>query len=165
MEYSVLKCAGLSRIYQISVDQDLLSCIPLLNALQQIYYHLLTAFSPSFLPSQFEFLSVRDALPQVRSWLGLCRQGLGPSRCLSCRQIPGWPLVGSPVQKAIYPSSLQDQALGVQTALFSSLWFLGIAARFVTPGEILQGWQHRSVEGEMDRKRARVLGLSSQVCF
>lgn len=49
----------------------------------------------------------------------------------------------------IHAPCLQDQALRVQTAVLSCLWFLRLAVCSVTPRVILHRWQQRSLEGEM----------------
>ena len=163
MEYSILKFTLFLSFIKYLLTK---TCFPVYSFsihCGKCIIILLIAFSPSFLPSQFDFLSVRDALPQVRSWLRLRRQGVGPGRCLSCRQIqPGCPLVGSPTQKVIHASCLQDQALRVQTAVLSPLWFLDLAAHLVTLRDILWRWQHRSLEGEMrpDAQEACKSGLN-----
>lgn len=46
-------------------------------------------------------------------------------------------------------SAERNQTLRVQTVLFSSPWFLGLAACFVTPRDIVQRWQYSSLKGEM----------------
>lgn len=55
--------------------------------------------------------------------------------------------MGLTMQKTTHASCLQDQALRVKTDVLSSLWFLRLAAHFAAHRDILQRWQHRSLEG------------------
>lgn len=84
MEYSLLKFTFFLAFIKYLLTK---TCFPIypfsVHCGKECITIFLIAWSPSFLPSQFHFLSVCDAMPQVRSWLMVCRPGLGSGRFLA----------------------------------------------------------------------------------
>lgn len=83
MEYSLLKFTLFLALIKYLFTK---TCFPIYPFSVHCGKECITIFlitCSSFLPSQFHFLSVCDAMLQVRSWLRVCRPGLGSGRLLA----------------------------------------------------------------------------------
>lgn len=144
VEYSLLKFTLYSILIKYLLPKTCFSVYPFTVHCGKCTITLLVVFFPSFFLSYFDFLSAHDALSQMRSWLSLHRPDEDGTWKVSVLQVDiTWlPFDG-------LSSTESNQTLMAQTAFLSSPWFLGLAACFVTPRDIVQRWQQSSLKGEI----------------
>lgn len=142
VEYSLLKFTLYSIFIKYLLPKPCFSVYPFTVHCGKCTITLLVVFFPSFFLSYFDFLSARDALSQMGSWLSLHRPDEDGAWKVSVLQVDITWLSFDGLS-----STESNQTLRAQTAFLSSPWFLGLAACFVTPRDIVQRWQQSSLKG------------------